>query len=122
MAGIGLSIGVDRSGVSVSRLPGVRNFTVSNVSNSITLMWAAPSSGTPTSYQAQLSLDGLTWGSQQSVSPPTATYTYSGLSAGTYFVRVRVVYASGNSGWTQSGEILIVSFINTVLTEFFLVI
>jgi predicted phage tail protein len=105
MPGVGLSVGVERSRSSTPRFASIRNLSTSNTSAAITINWQAPATGSPTSYQVQRSGDGITWGNQQTVTPPTVTYTYSGLSAGTYFVRVRAVYATGNSSWTQSGAI-----------------
>lgn len=95
-----LGVGLNRSRSSRTKFPGVRNFSTSHTSDSITLNWDPPASGTPTSYEVEIN-----GGDQQTVTPPTTTYTYSGLSAGSYTVRVRVVYADGNSGWTQSGAI-----------------
>jgi len=107
MPGVGLSVGVKRTGFVPSKFARVQGFSTSNTSNSVTLNWSAPASGAPTSYQVQRSTDAITWGNQQVVTPPTVTYTYSALSAGIYFVRVRAVYAGGNSSWIQSGAIAV---------------
>lgn len=103
MPGLGLSIGVWRGGASSAFAP-IRNLTTTPTADSIQVDWFAPSRGIPDSYQVELSEGGV-WGNQQSVTPPTTTYTYSGLSAGTYFVRVRSIYSGGSSSWRTSGEI-----------------
>jgi Fibronectin type III domain len=106
MPGVGLSVGVKRTGFVPSKFARVQGFSTSNTSNSITLNWIAPAAGSPTSYQVERTAGVFpVWVDLQTVTPPTTTYTYSGFSASTYYVRVRAVYAAGNSSWTQSGAI-----------------
>lgn len=118
MPGVGIAIDIGRSGGSAVKFPPIRNLTTTPTADSIQVDWLAPLRGTPDSYQVELN-EGGTWGNQQTITPPTTTYTYSGLSAGNYFVRVRSVYADGNSSWRSSGAIHV--GLSSAILGFFLV-
>ena len=69
----------------------------------ITADWTAPSTA-PQSYQVEYSYNGGAFTGTQAVAHPTVTYDFTGLEDGFYRVRVRAIYADGNSSWVVSAE------------------
>ncbi len=83
------------------------NLTGSTGNWSIQVSWNAPGTGTVVNYTVQLSSDGgSSWGSTQTVTPPTTTYTYTALANGSYLVRVRANFASSSSAYVTSSSIV----------------
>ena len=80
-----------------------RNVSINAVGQSLTLSWAAPSTGSPfTKYEVESALnDTFTLGRYIVSEPGTATDSvFIGTGSTTYYLRVRAVNAQGNGPWS----------------------
>jgi hypothetical protein len=74
---------------------------------SIQVDWTAPFFDlTPISYEVEYEEDGGSFEGTVTITHPTVTHTFTGLSDGIYRVRVRAIYAGGNSDWVTSNSIV----------------
>ncbi|MGE3885018.1 MAG: carboxypeptidase regulatory-like domain-containing protein [Vicinamibacterales bacterium] len=89
--------------------PSAPNFTSHTVSgNTVTLNWAAPTSGTPTSYIVEAgSAPGLSNLAVANTGSAATTVGFSGVPPGTYYVRLRAVNAQGASVVSNERTIIV---------------
>jgi predicted phage tail protein len=83
----------------VAAPPSPPNFTSHAVSGStVTLNWAVPTGGTPTSYIVEAgSASGLSNLAVANTGSAATTISFAGVPPGTYYVRLRAVNAQGAS-------------------------
>ncbi|MCC7179968.1 MAG: carboxypeptidase regulatory-like domain-containing protein [Acidobacteria bacterium] len=89
--------------------PGAPSFTLHTVSgNTVTLTWAAPTSGTPTSYVVEAgSAPGLSNLAVANTGSAATTVAFSGVPPGTYYVRLRAANAQGASVVSNERTIIV---------------
>jgi hypothetical protein len=106
MPSLTLSLALPRPSISGGfAAPGNVTATSSGTANNrtITADWDAPADA-PNTYDVEYSYNGGAFTGTQSISHPTTTYDFTGLDDGIYQVRVRAVYASGESIYVVSAE------------------
>ena len=86
--------------IEITSTPKPRNIQVSDITASqATVSWEAPATGTPTGYQFQIKVAGEEWPTTWINAENNLSVEPTGLTASTnYVVRVRAVYAEGESG------------------------
>jgi len=86
--------------IEITSTPKPRNIQVSDITASqATVSWEAPATGTPTGYQFQIKVSGDEWPTSWTSAGNNLSVEPADLTASTdYVVRVRAVYAEGESG------------------------